>query len=82
MSHYVYILFSRSLDRYYVGCTGNLVSRLQRHNQHSKGYTGRVKDWELVYQELYESKDFAYKREREIKSWKSRLRIEELIHIK
>jgi putative endonuclease len=48
MYFYVYILFSASKNKYYVGYTSNLEERLQRHNQKSKGFTGQSQDWEIV----------------------------------
>ena len=74
-----YIIYSKILDKYYVGFTADIVSRLQRHNQKGKGFTGKENDWQLVYKEEYISKTEAYSREREIKSWKSRKKIIELI---
>ncbi|PKP07814.1 MAG: excinuclease ABC subunit C, partial [Bacteroidetes bacterium HGW-Bacteroidetes-3] len=41
--------------------------------------TGNENDWQLVYKEEFSSKTEAYSREREIKSWKSRKKIIELI---
>jgi putative endonuclease len=80
MPFHVYILFSDSRNKYYIGHTGNLLSeRLRRHNSNHKGFTGSVEDWNIVYTEVFETKQLAYKREREIKSWKSRKRIEQLI---
>jgi len=38
-----------------------------------------VEDWAIVYSEDYNSKSDAYKRELEIKNWKSRKKIEKLI---
>ena len=75
----VYILYSSTLDSYYVGFSVNLEDRLRRHNSYSKGYTGRAKDWCVVYREVYEDKATAMSREKEIKSWKSRVLIEKLI---
>ncbi|WP_294960180.1 GIY-YIG nuclease family protein [uncultured Flavobacterium sp.] len=79
MNFIVYILFSESKNRYYIGFTSNLKERLTRHNQKSKGFTGNANDWKVVYTENYETKELAYKRELQIKSWKSRIKIEELI---
>ncbi|SFE06875.1 putative endonuclease [Flavobacterium phragmitis] len=79
MKFVVYILFSESKNRYYIGFTSNLEERLIRHNQKSKGFTGNVNDWKVVYTENYEIKETAHKRELQIKSWKSRIKIEELI---
>ncbi|MDO9274018.1 MAG: GIY-YIG nuclease family protein [Lutibacter sp.] len=74
-----YIIYSKTLDKYYIGFTADIVSRLQRHNQKGKGFTGKENDWQLVYKEEFASKAEAYLREREIKKWKSRKKIIELI---
>ena len=79
MNYIVYILFSTSKNRYYIGFTSNLEERIIRHNQKSKGFTGNVDDWKLVYTEKYNSKEEALKREIQIKSWKSRIKIQSLI---
>ncbi|WP_307295601.1 GIY-YIG nuclease family protein [Flavobacterium sp. SORGH_AS_0622] len=79
MEFIVYILFSETKNKFYIGFTSNLVERLVRHNQKSKGFTGSVNDWQVVYTENYETKETAHKRELQIKSWKSRIKIEELI---
>ncbi|MET0945816.1 MAG: GIY-YIG nuclease family protein [Flavobacterium sp.] len=73
----VYILFSESKNKFYIGFTSDLVERVIRHNQKSKGFTGN--DWKVVYTENYENKELAHKRELQIKSWKSRIKIQELI---
>ena len=79
MEYCVYILFSKIKNRYYVGYTFNLEERIVRHNQKSKGFTGSTNDWEIVYTEKYDSKEKAHNRELQIKSWKSRIKILELI---
>ena len=56
-----------------------MEERIIRHNQKSKGYTGTINDWKVVYQEKYETKEQAQQRELKIKSWKSRIKIQELI---
>ena len=80
MIYTVYILISEKRNRYYIGCTSNLSKRLVRHQQKSKGFTGSVNDWELKYKEEYISKKAAYQREKMIKNWKSRKKIEQLIN--
>jgi putative endonuclease len=75
----VYILFSQIKNRFYIGFTSNLEERIIRHNQKSKGFTGNVNDWEIVYTENHPSKEEAHTRELQIKSWKSRTKIQELI---
>ncbi|TPG37677.1 GIY-YIG nuclease family protein [Flavobacterium pectinovorum] len=73
------MLFSESKNRFYIGFTSNLEERLLRHNQKSKGFIGNVNDWKVVYTENYETKELAHKRELQIKAWKSRIKIQELI---
>ena len=69
-----------SLDRYYIGHTGDdLQERLRKHNSNHKGFTGKVGDWVIVYIKMYPTKADAYQSEREIKAWKSRKKIAQLI---
>ncbi|MCZ2459128.1 MAG: GIY-YIG nuclease family protein [Chitinophagales bacterium] len=76
----VYILYSVQLNKFYVGSTaGPLEDRLRRHRSKHKGFTGSVSDWEVVYWETFHDKSAALKREKEIKNWKSSIRIKELI---
>ncbi|MDQ6471937.1 GIY-YIG nuclease family protein [Flavobacterium sp. LHD-80] len=82
MNFIVYILFSESKNKFYIGFTSNLEKRLARHNQKSKGFTGNVSDWKVAYIENYVTKEIAHKRELQIKSWKSRIKIQELIRKK
>ena len=76
----VYILYSFELDKFYVGHTCDAMEdRLRTHLSNHSGFTSKAKDWEMVYSEPYSSKSLAYRREREIKAWKSRRLIIELI---
>lgn len=79
MEFIVYILFSEIKNRYYIGFTSNLEERLVRHNQKSKGFTGNVNDLKIVFTEKYKTKELAIQRELQIKSWKSRIKMQELI---
>ena len=79
MEHKVYILFNKTRNRYYIGCTSDLEQRLVKHNQNHKGFTGKVADWEVVYFEIFANKAEAMVREKQIKNWKSRVAIEKLI---
>ncbi len=48
MKHWVYILYSEKLDRFYTGETSNFDIRMEFHsNSDSKKFTGKAKDWEL-----------------------------------
>ncbi len=41
----------------------------------------KAKDWIIVYTEPYETKQEAMARERQLKDWKSKVRIQELIKL-
>ncbi|VBB47344.1 Excinuclease ABC C subunit domain protein (fragment) [uncultured Paludibacter sp.] len=79
-----YILYSKNTDKYYVGATcDDMSERLRRHNaKHKKGFTGKSSDWKIAYCEHFENKEQAFNREKEVKKWKSRIRIEKLIEEK
>jgi len=80
MPYTVYILHSSQLNKYYVGQTGDeLNDRIRRHLSDHKGFTSKAKDWLLVHTEIFPDRLHAAKREREIKGWKSSLRIKALI---
>ena len=79
MSFYVYILYSSSLDKYYVGFTQDLTKRLARHNSGLNRSTKPGLPWELKYSEVFESRAEAMAREKQVKSQKSRKYLEALI---
>ena len=75
----VYILYSNTLDKFYVGHTGDsLEERLRKHLSNHHGYTAKAKDWKLVYSETFDQRTLAYKRELQIKAMKSKERIRKL----
>ena len=77
--YFLYIIYSNSLNKFYIGYSADIKERINRHNTYHKGFTGKANDWKLTYSEAYSSKKEAYARERQIKQWKSRKRIEALI---
>ena len=79
MPFYVYILYSQSADRYYVGESENVNERLSSHLKGISKYTSVANDWKIVHVETFESRLLAIKREREIKKKKSRKYIEWLL---
>ncbi len=80
MKFFVYILFSPTRNKFYIGFTNDsLESRLKKHNSNHKGFTGGLADWLIVYSEQFIDKATAMKREKQIKDWKSRKKIEALI---
>lgn len=79
MEYYLYILYSKSGDRFYKGSSDNPHRRLTYHNTIEKGFTSRYRPWELVFIKKYPDKRTAREAEQKVKKWKSRLMIEKLI---
>jgi putative endonuclease len=80
MTYHFYILYSKSLNKYYVGHTNNLTRRLSEHNSGQTKSTRSGKPWILVYTDEFNSKLEANKEEIKIKKMKSRKYIESLIN--
>jgi putative endonuclease len=76
----VYILYSKSLGKYYVGSCLDLEKRLQEHKDKidKHGFTFRANDWEIYYV----ISDLGYKQarliEQHIKKMKSKKYIESI----
>jgi len=77
--YYFYIIFSESKNKFYYGVSASLEERLRKHNSNHKGFTGNINDWIIVYSEEFETKGLALEREKQIKNWKSRKRVEAMI---
>ena len=67
---HVYILQSLKTRRYYIGSTSNLERRLYEHNNDINLSTRNRGPFEIVYDEMFEAREKAYRRELEIKSYK------------
>jgi putative endonuclease len=76
MNYYVYIIYSQSRNKYYIGYSQNPAERLKEHNLGATTSTRSGRPWILVYQEEYAVKKDAIIREAEIKRMKSRKYIE------
>ena len=72
----VYILYSKKIDRYYVGSTTKSIEeRLQKHNTcgyGSKSYTSHTDDWVVFLEIGCDTYAQAMKIEKHIKRMKSR----------
>jgi len=79
MAYTTYIIYSHLLDKYYIGHTENMQTRLQQHNSGISTFTSKANDWHLVYSEPFATQELAKAREIEIKKKKSRKYIEWLI---
>ena len=79
MSYYVYLLFSDSINKYYIGYSNDSWLRLTYHNTNEKDkYTGKGKPWRLCAVFLAENKTAAISIERFIKKQKSKNLLEKL----
>jgi putative endonuclease len=76
---WVYILYSKKIDKYYVGACTDLDRRFYEHNLGRSKFTSTGIPWELVYSEEWEDLVLAKQRELKIKKMKSRVYIQELI---
>ncbi|HVC08666.1 MAG TPA: GIY-YIG nuclease family protein [Elusimicrobiota bacterium] len=73
----VYILASRRNGTLYVGVTSDLVKRVWEHkNDLADGFTKKYGVHALVWFERHESMDSAITREKRLKEWKRRWKLE------
>jgi len=78
--HFVYILHSPKYDKYYIGQTPDLETRLLFHNKLSKtSFTSKYRPWILVASLKVPSRGMAMKIEKYLKK-KSRTFVKRLIN--
>jgi putative endonuclease len=76
----VYLLYSPSSTKTYVGFTNDIERRMREHNfTESKGFTIRYRPWELVYTEIFENKSDAMQREKFLKSGLGREEVKKIV---
>ena len=81
MEFYCYVLYSKSLDRFYIGYTTNFEERIKLHNTGHYGgssYTHKASDWKEYLLIPCETISQAIMIESKIKKMKSRKYIENL----
>ncbi len=78
--HYLYILYSKKIDRYYSGQTKNIDKRFVKHNKGHSAATKAGIPWQLKKVVEFETKSEALKAENWIKKMKSRRVIEQIIN--
>ncbi len=63
---FVYILFSKQLNKHYIGSCVNLEQRVEQHLSHSfsNAFTSKANDWTLIFN----IKDLEYKQARHIET--------------
>jgi putative endonuclease len=67
MKHFVYIIYSASLDLYYKGYSLDPEQRVIQHNNNESRYTCNKGPWILVYTRGFENKREALVEEKRIK---------------
>ena len=68
LSFHVYVLFSESLGKYYVGQSLKHTIRLKQHNRGQSHWTSRTSDWEEVFNVQVDSRVYARELEKRIKA--------------
>ena len=65
----VYVLYSESFNKIYIGYTSDIEQRVKSHNElATKGWTIRFRPWKVIHTEIFESKHDAMKREKQLKT--------------
>ena len=73
----VYILSSKRNGTIYVGVTSDLLKRVWEHrNNLAEGFTKRYGVHQLVWYELHGSLESAIKREKRLKDWKRKWKVQ------
>lgn len=67
MKHFVYIIYSEKLSKFYVGFSENVPKRLDQHNQGISTFTSKGIPWELKHTFEVETIEEARKLEKAIK---------------
>ena len=76
----VYVLYSPSFNKIYIGFTSNFDARLKSHNEFGKkGWTIKFRPWELLFTEEFPDKQPVVKREKKLKTARGRKFIWSLI---
>lgn len=74
---YLYIIFNKLSNKYYIGITNNFERRLREHNFKNTHYTGRIKgEWVLVYKKEFSNYTQAKKEETRLKKAKNKKYLE------
>ena len=81
MNHFLYIIYSKSTDKYYVGETHSIEERMEKHKNHvyQNSFTKIANDWELVLVFDCGTREKALFLENFIKRLKSKVFIKKII---
>ena len=82
MPYYTYILTNKPYGTFYTGVTNNLHRRIFEHKEEVvEGFTKKYGLKMLVYYEIYENVSDAITREKLIKKWQRKIKIEKIEEI-
>ena len=76
MAYFLYILYSESTDRYYIGQTNDVSSRLDYHNSGYGNSTKAGRPWKIVFFKDFKDRGNAMKEEARLKRAKNRAYLE------
>lgn len=75
--YYIYILASKKNGTLYIGMTNNLIKRIYEHkNKLIEGFTSKYNVNNLVYLEITNDVNSAIHREKKLKGWKRKWKID------
>jgi len=77
--YWAYILKSEKTGKHYIGSTDDVEARLVRHNRGRNKSTKLGIPWKLIHSEPFPTKQEAYRREFQIKSYKGGTAFKKLI---
>ena len=77
MAFYTYVVASRRNGTLYIGSTDDLARRVYEHDQKTiPGFTAKYGVSMLVWYQSHETREAAFKQERQMKKWKRAWKIE------
>ena len=65
---FVYVLYSRTFDIYYIGQTKHLEQRILRHNNGLENFTKKYVPWELKFYLIKDTRSEALQLEKKLKN--------------
>ncbi|MBT0607422.1 GIY-YIG nuclease family protein [Aequorivita echinoideorum] len=79
--HFLYIIYSKAIDRYYIGESPDVSMRLEQRNNHyfKKNFTKAAKDWQVLLRYECTDRNGALLLEKFLKKMKSRVFLEKVI---
>ena len=82
MTHFVYVIYSVSADKYYIGETSDVNERIKQHNSgfYESSFSKQASDWEIYWMLECKSRSQALKIEQHIKKMRNRKFYANLVH--